>query len=94
MDMDDKLIEDPFPMRLDPRQCPVCIGNEQLSPQQRTRTWYTIWNMWDHAEKHFQGVPSCKPYVCRYPKCNGKLLNDVTHFKNHCALDHNSRLRG
>lgn len=38
MEVDDKPIEDQFPIRLDPRQCPVCTGNEQLSPQQRTRT--------------------------------------------------------
>ena len=94
MEVDDKPTEDPFPMLLNPRQCPVCIGNEQLSTQQRTRTWYTIWNMWDHAEKHFQGFPSCKPYICRHPKCDGRLLSDITHFKNHCALDHNSQLRG
>lgn len=93
MEVDDKPLEDPFPMRLHPRQCPVCIGDEQLSAQQRTRTWYNVWNMWDHAEKHFQGVPSYKPYICRHPKCNGRLLSNVPHFKNHCAMDHNSRLR-
>ena len=28
MQVDDKPVEDPFPMHLDPRQCPVCIGDE------------------------------------------------------------------
>ena len=94
MSVDEKPIEDPFPMLLDSRQCPVCIGDSRLSDQQRTRQYHNIWNMWDHAEKHFQGVADDKPYVCNHPKCSGMLLNDVKHFKNHCAVKHNSRLRG
>lgn len=94
MDLDKRPIEDPFPMHLNPRQYPVCIGDKGLSQQQRTRCYHNIWNMRDHAEKHFEGLPSDKPYICSHPKCGGKLLGNVTHFKNGCALEHNSRLRG
>ena len=93
VDLDQKPIVDPFPMLLDPRQCPVCIGDEGLSHQQRTYHFYNIWNMWDHAETHFQDSPSDKPYLCRHPKCNGELLNNTMHFKNHCETQHNCRLR-
>ena len=84
---------DPFPMLLDPRQCPVCIKDEGLSHWQRTYHFHNIWNMWDHAETHFRDFPGDKPYFCRHPKCNGELLNNTTHFKNHCETQHNCRLR-
>ena len=90
---DEDRFVDPFPMHLDPRQCPVCIGDDKLSYQQRTYQFHNVWNMWDHAEAHFRGVSSDKPYFCRHPKCNDKLLSNTTHFKNHCAQQHKSRLR-
>ena len=93
MDVDSETTQDPFPMVLDPRQCPVCIGDQALSQQQRTRCWHNMWNMWDHAEKHFQGLASNEPYPCCHPKCSGKMLSSVTHFKSHCAQEHQSRLR-
>lgn len=43
IDLDEGPFVDPFPMHLDPRQCPVCIGDDKLSYHQRTYHFLICW---------------------------------------------------
>src|SRR5258706_1459817 len=41
---------DEFPVVCSKTQCIICIGNERLSHEQRTRTFRRVSHMWDHVE--------------------------------------------
>jgi hypothetical protein len=85
---------DEFPLRLGKTQCIFCIGNEQYSYDQRTRSFKRVSHMWDHVEnvhlKYLDQLIPCDHPVC---KAQGVVLNSVMLFKNHVARVHKVELR-
>jgi hypothetical protein len=88
---------DVYPVVCQKTQCVLCIGNERLSYEQRTRTFKRVSHMWDHVEDvHLLcKVPVEEPIICQHPVCKagGLVLNNVMHFKNHVATVHKIDLR-
>jgi hypothetical protein len=87
---------DEFPVVCKKTQCIICIGNERLPYEQRTRTFKRVSNMWDHVEDvHLSKVPAKQRIICDHPVCKaqGLVLDHVMHFKNHVATVHQIDLR-
>jgi hypothetical protein len=87
---------DEFPVVCKKTQCIICIGNERLSYEQRTRTFKRVSNMWDHVEDvHLSKEPAKQRIICDHPVCKaqGLVLDHVMHFKNHVARVHKINLR-
>ncbi|KAK4172699.1 FluG domain-containing protein [Triangularia setosa] len=77
---------DPFPLPLDRKQCPCCIGNETLSHGERTFKYSRPAVMYDHFDrKHGQQLGGCRGKALEF-----KHLN---HFKNHVETVHGVKLR-
>jgi len=84
-----------FPLVCQKTQCIICIGNERLSYEERTRTFPRVSHMMDHVEKlHLRKQPAGQR-ICDHPVCKAKglVLNSVMHFKNHVATVHGISLR-
>jgi Protein of unknown function (DUF3435) len=84
-----------FPLVCQKTQCIICIGNERLSYEERTRTFPRVSHMMDHVEKlHLRWQPAGRT-ICHHPVCKaeGLVLNSVMHFKNHVATVHGISLR-
>ena len=87
---------DEFPVVCTNTQCIICIGNERLPYEQRTRTFNRVSHMWDHVENvHLSKVPAEQRIICHHPVCKaqGLVLDHVMHFKNHVATVHKIDLR-
>ena len=85
-----------FPLVCQKTQCIVCIGNERLSYEERTRTFPRVSHMMDHVEKlHLRKQLAGQRTICHHPVCKaeGLVLNSVMHFKNHVARVHGISLR-
>jgi hypothetical protein len=87
---------DEFPVVCKKTQCIVCIGNERLSYEQRTRTFRRVAHMWDHVEDiHLRYISADAGIICHHPVCKaqGLVLDNVERFKNHVARVHEVALR-
>jgi hypothetical protein len=87
---------DEFPVVCTKTQCIICIGNERLPYEQRTRAFNRVSHMWDHVENvHLSKVPVEQRIICHHPVCKaqGLVLSHVMHFKNHVATVHKIDLR-
>lgn len=87
---------DPFPLLMDRKQCPLCIGDETLSHEERTFKYCRPAVMYDHFDKkHAQQLGSVKQMSCYHPKCREEALEfkHLNHFKNHVERVHGVRLR-
>jgi hypothetical protein len=87
---------DKFPLVCKKTQCIICIGNERLPYEQRTRTFRRVSHMMDHVENlHLSKQPTDQKIICHHPMCKaeGLVLNSVMHFKNHVAAVHRISLR-
>ena len=85
-----------FPLACEKTQCIICIGNERLPYEQRTRTFKRVSHMWDHVENvHLRKVPAEQQIICHHPICKaqGLVLDNVMRFKNHVATVHKIDLR-
>jgi Protein of unknown function (DUF3435) len=85
-----------FPLVCKKTQCIICIGNERLSYEQRTRTFKRVSHMWDHVEDvHLSKLTAEGPFICHHPVCKarGWVVNKVMWFKNHVARVHEINLR-
>ncbi|RFU29061.1 hypothetical protein B7463_g7279, partial [Scytalidium lignicola] len=85
-----------FPLACKKTQCIICIGNEQLSYEQRMRTFKRVSHMWDHVENvHLRHIPTNRPIICVHPVCKdqGVILSDIVLFKNHVERVHEIKLR-
>lgn len=81
---------------LEKTQCIYCIGDEQLSHQDRTRKFSRVSHMMDHVEKvHLRREPARATWVCHHPECKplGDFLKSLDHFKNHVQRVHGVKLR-
>ncbi|KAK4116055.1 FluG domain-containing protein [Canariomyces notabilis] len=88
---------DPFPLLLDKKQCPRCIGDETLSYEERTFKYCRPAVMYDHFNRnHARQLDSAKQILCNHPKCRreGLEFKHLDHFKNHIERVHGVRLRG
>ncbi|KAK4101194.1 hypothetical protein N658DRAFT_496494 [Parathielavia hyrcaniae] len=87
---------DPFPFLMDRKQCPLCIGDETLSHQERTFKYCRPAVMYDHFDrKHAQQLGGVKRMLCNHPKCKEEALEfkHLNHFKNHVERVHGVKLR-
>lgn len=87
---------DPFPLLIDRKQCPHCIGDETLSYEERTFKYCRPAVMYDHFDKkHAQQLGGAKQMSCNHPKCREETLEfkHLNHFKNHVERVHGVRLR-
>ena len=87
---------DPFPLLMDRKQCPRCIGDEKLSHEERTFKYCRPAVMYDHFDrKHAQQLGGVKQMLCNHPKCKEEALDfkHLNHFKNHVESVHGVRLR-
>jgi hypothetical protein len=85
-----------FPLVCEKTQCIICIGNERLSYEQRTRTFKRVSHMWDHVEDvHLSKLTAEGPFICHHPVCKaqGWVVDKVMWFKNHVARVHEINLR-
>jgi hypothetical protein len=87
---------DPFPLLMDRKQCPLCIGDETLSHQERTFKYCRPAVMYDHFDrKHAQQLGGAKPMLYNHPKCKEEALEfkHLNHFRNHVERVHGVKLR-
>ena len=87
---------DPFPLLMDRKQCPRCIGDETLSQEERTFKYCRPAVMFDHFDrKHARQLGSARQMSCNHPKCKeeGLEFKDLNHFKNHVQRVHGVKLR-
>ncbi|KAK4198138.1 hypothetical protein QBC40DRAFT_230740 [Triangularia verruculosa] len=87
---------DPFPLLMDRKQCPCCIGDETMSHGERTFKYCRPAVMYDHFDrKHAQQLGGVKQMSCNHPKCSSEALSfkHLRHFKNHVEKVHGVRLR-
>ncbi|KAK3693261.1 hypothetical protein B0T22DRAFT_496122 [Podospora appendiculata] len=87
---------DPFPLLMDRKQCPRCIGDKTLSQEERTFKYCRPAVMYDHFDrKHAQQLHSVKQMSCNHPKCKKEALEfkHLNHFKNHVESVHGVKLR-
>lgn len=85
-----------FPLVCEKTQCIVCIGNERLSYEQRTRKFRRVSHMMDHVENlHLRYISADERRVCHHPLCKaeGLVLHNVKCFKYHVATVHKINLR-
>ena len=72
-------------------QCIFCLGNQQLRPETRFFCFCRPRKAREHVENvHLRHLNAHDPLDC--PLC-GKVLEGITHFKNHAASVHNCFLQ-
>jgi hypothetical protein len=87
---------EPFPLVLAKTQCPICIGDESKSYEERMGSFCRVSKMRDHVERiHLKGVDPEKTFSCYHPVCKsqGLVLEHLQHFKNHVQKVHEVSLR-
>lgn len=87
---------DLFPLLMDRKQCPRCIGDEALSQKERTFKYCRPAVMYDHFDrKHAQQLGGVKQISYNHPKCKEEALEfkHLNHFKNHVESVHGVKLR-
>ncbi|KAI0436703.1 FluG domain-containing protein [Xylaria telfairii] len=87
---------DPFPLLMDRRQCPRCIGDEALSHTERAFKYCRPAVMYDHFDKkHASQLGGAKQISCNHPKCRQEALEfkHLRSFKNHVESVHGVKLR-
>jgi hypothetical protein len=93
---------DPFPLLMDRRQCPRCIGDDGLSYGERTFKYCRPAVMYDHFDKqHAKVLQKAELIYCNHPLCveearkfvRSNHFKDLNHFKNHVERVHRVKLR-
>jgi hypothetical protein len=87
---------EPFPLVLAKTQCPICIGDESKSYEERMGFFCRVSKMRDHVERiHLQGIVPEEKFPCYHPVCKsqGLVLEYLQHFKNHIQTVHGVSLR-
>ena len=87
---------EPFPLVHAKTQCPICIGDERLTPNERTFSYSRASDMTRHVERaHLRGLPLNERIDCRHPICksSGLVLSSIMQFKRHVATVHGISLR-
>ena len=87
---------EPFPLVLGNSQCPICIGDESKSYEERMGSFCRPAKMMDHVERsHLKGRDPHAKIECYHPACKSQelVLEHVEHFKGHVQTVHGIRLR-
>ena len=87
---------EPFPIKLAKDQCPICIGDESKSYEERIGSFCRPAKMMDHVERiHLEGRDPHAKIKCYHPACKsqGLVLEHVEHFKGHVEEVHGVKLR-
>ena len=87
---------EPFPLVLAKTQCPICIGDESKSYEERMGSFCRPAKMMDHVERtHLKGKDPEARIECYHPTCKsqGLVLEHLQHFKNHVQTVHGVTLR-
>jgi hypothetical protein len=84
-----------FPMICEKTQCIICIGDERLSYEDRTRRFSSPEKMKNHVDGHLKWHPAHERFFCHHPECvkNKLVLKNLEHFKLHVAKVHKISLR-
>lgn len=85
-----------IPSRPRQDQCPICIGDELKSYEERMDCFCRVSKMRDHVERtHLRGVAPEEAFSCRHPvgKSQGLVLKHLQRFKSHVQTVHGVRLR-
>jgi len=85
-----------FPLVLAKTQCPICIGDELKSYEERMGCFCRVSKMRDHVERiHLRGVVPEESISCRHPVCKSQrlVLEHLQLFKNHVQTVHGVSLR-
>jgi hypothetical protein len=85
-----------FPVVCEKTQCIFCLGNEQLSYEQRMFRFSRVSHMMDHIERvHLKYQQVTERVICHHPVCisRGLVLQNVNYFKHHVQAEHSIRLR-
>ncbi|KAK3940940.1 FluG domain-containing protein [Diplogelasinospora grovesii] len=89
---------DHFPLLMDRRQCPECIGDEGLSYEERTFTYCRPAVMYDHFDReHANQLRRAEQILCKHPICTREALKHkiMYLFKDAIqAMDLNQLLKG
>ncbi|KAH6704125.1 hypothetical protein BKA61DRAFT_739939 [Leptodontidium sp. MPI-SDFR-AT-0119] len=87
---------EPFPLVLAKSQCPICIGDESKSYEERIGSFCRPAKMMDHVERiHLKGRDPHAKIECYHPVCKsqGLVLEHLEHFKGHVETVHGIKLR-
>lgn len=86
---------DSFPLLMDRKQCPICIGDETLSHEERTFIYCRPTVMYDHFDKKHAQQLGVTQMSCNHPRCREEALEfkHLNHFKSHVQKVHGVRLR-
>ena len=89
---------DSFPLLLNPKQCPDCIGDERLTLEERTFQYCrpTVRNdHFDdrHLEEREHAELHGEPIRCYHPECRDRKFQHLDHFRNHVQTTHGVPLR-
>ena len=83
-----KAAPEPFPIECGPTQCIFCLGNPELSLEDRRKTFRNRDGLKRHFHrKHLRHNPDGEPIDCPHPKCDAGL-SDKVHLQNHAATVH------
>lgn len=93
-----ELNQDPFPLLMDPHQCPDCIGDERMTLAARTFRYCrpTVRN--DHFDdahlvERERAERRNELIRCHHPKCRDQTFKHLDHFRSHVQLHHGVPLR-
>ncbi|KAM0742721.1 hypothetical protein ACQRIT_002898 [Beauveria bassiana] len=84
---------DPFPLLMEAKQCPDCIGDEQLSVEARKFKWCRPPVLNDHFDdahlaRRETAAQRGEAIWCGHPKCRREKFVHVDHFRNHVEQVH------
>ena len=87
-----------FPLLMNPKQCPDCIGDRRLTLEERTFRYCrsTVRNdHFDdrHLEERERAELNGEPIKCYHPKCQDEKFLHLDHFRNHVQTIHGVPLR-
>ncbi|KAH6653689.1 FluG domain-containing protein [Truncatella angustata] len=87
-----------YPLLMDPRECPDCIGDERLVEAQRRFRYSRPEVRNNHFEKHHLEERETAErrrdgIQCKHPECKEEKFKTVDHFRAHVSTVHGVQLR-
>ena len=77
-----------IPIECLPTQCIFCLGNGDISLEERTHAFGARGDLKRHFKrKHLRHIPEGEPIDCPYPECDAKLEHKQ-HLQSHAATVH------
>ena len=80
-----------FDVKCKPKQCIFCLGNEELSADDRLKEFATPGGLKKHFNrKHLRHHPDHQPIACPHPSCD-VTLDGIMDLQNHAEEVHETR---